>query len=89
MLVAQPVSPLSEPVDILLADIAIRIQLSQTDYTKAVERYETINRWLERDQSPLRDRVRLFYPQGSMAIGAAIASRLTTDEFDLDIVCST
>ena len=61
--------PLTEPVDLLLADVAIRVQLSRTDYGKAVERYETINEWIEREDSPLKDRVHLFYPQGSMAIG--------------------
>ena len=34
-------SPLSEPVDLLLADVAIRVQLTNTDYSKAVERYHT------------------------------------------------
>ena len=82
-----PISPpLTDPLDILLADVAIRIQLSPTNYDMVVKRYETINNWIESDASPLKDRVQLFYPQGSMAIGAAIASRLTTDEFDLDIV---
>ena len=77
---------LTEPVDLLLADIAIRVHLSRTDYGKAVNRYETINKWIERDGSPLKNRVQLFYPQGSMAIGATIASKLRTDEFDIDIV---
>ena len=78
--------PLTEPVDLLLADVAIRAQLSRTDHGKAVERYEKINAWIERDGSPLKDRVVLFYPQGSMAIGATTASRLRTDEFDIDVV---
>jgi len=78
--------PLTEPVDLLLADVAIRVQLSRTDYGKAISRYETINEWIERDGSPLKDRVHLFYAQGSMAIGATIASRLRTDEFDIDVV---
>lgn len=77
---------LQEPIDILLADIAIRVQLTATDYGKAVSRYQTINDWLERDDSPLRGRVRLLYAQGSMAIGATIASKLRTDEFDIDII---
>jgi hypothetical protein len=77
---------LSEPIDILLADIAIRVQLTATDYAKAVSRYRTINDWLEREDSPLRGRVRLLYAQGSMAIGATIASKLRNDEFDIDIV---
>ena len=77
---------LTDPVDLLLADVAIRIQLSQTDYNKAVSRYRTINDWIERQGSPLKDRVELFYPQGSMAVGATIASKLRTDEFDIDVI---
>ena len=79
-------SQLTETTDILLADVAIRVQLSRTDYNKAVDRYQTINDWLERDGSPLKDLIQLFYPQGSMAIGATIASKLKTDEFDIDLV---
>lgn len=78
--------PLTDPVDLLLADVAIRVQLSRTDYRKAVDRYETINKWIEREGSRLKERVQLCYPQGSMAIGATIASRLRTDEFDIDVV---
>ena len=77
---------LTNPVDLLLADVAIRVQLSQTDYNKAASRYRTINDWIERDGSQLKDRVELFYPQGSMAIGATIASKLRTDEFDIDVI---
>ena len=79
-------TPISSPVDILLADVAIRIQLSRTDYDKAVNRYRTINEWIEREDSPLKDRVDLFYPQGSMATGSTIASKLQTDEFDIDLI---
>src|SRR5262249_7835990 len=77
---------LRDPIDILLADIAIRVQLTATDYGKAVSRFQTINDWLEREDSSLRGRVRLLYAQGSMAIGATIASKLRTDEFDIDII---
>ena len=79
-------SSLTEPTDLLLADVAIRVQLSRTDYDMAVDRYRTIQEWIERDGSPLEDRVQLFYPQGSMAVGATIASKLRTDEFDIDVV---
>ncbi len=75
-----------EPIDVLLADTAIRIQLSRTDYGKAEARYRTISEWLDRPTSPLKDRVNLVYAQGSMAIGATIASRLRTDEYDIDIL---
>lgn len=76
----------ADPADALLADVAIRVQLSRTDYSKAVSRYGTINDCIERDGSPLKDRVELFYPQGSMAIGATIASKLRNDEFDIDVI---
>lgn len=81
----RPPQPLDTPVDVLLADIAIRIQLSRTDYAKAVQRYQAVSRWIERPNSPLWDRVQTLYPQGSMATGSTIASRLRTDEFDIDI----
>jgi len=77
---------LADPVDLLLADVAIRIQLTPTDHKKAEDRYGTVNEWLERDGSPLRGRVNRLYAQGSMAVGATIASRLRTDEYDIDIV---
>ena len=49
-------SPFSEPSDALLADIAIRVQLSQTDCNKAVARYKALSEWIERDGSPLAGR---------------------------------
>ena len=78
--------PLSEPIDFLLADVAIRVQLSATHHALAVGRYETVNKWIERKDSPLEDRVEIFYPQGSMAIGATVASKLEYDEFDIDLI---
>ena len=70
------------PLDLLLADVAIRVQLSRTDYDKAGHRYQRVSHWVERDGSRLAGLIRLFYPQGSMAIGATIAAR-GTDEFDI------
>jgi hypothetical protein len=78
--------PLSEPIDFLLADVAIRVQLSPTHHSLAVSRYAAVNKWIERPGSPLQDRVEIFYPQGSMAIGATIASKLEYDEFDIDLI---
>ena len=75
-----------QPLDRLYADIAIRIQLSTTAHSKAVQRYQAIADLLEREDSPLKGLIQLFYPQGSMAIGAAIVSGVTDDDFDLDMV---
>lgn len=81
-----PRNPLANVVDLLLADVAVRIQLSPTHHRLAVDRYDTVNNWIERDESPLKDRVEIFYPQGSMSIGSTIASKLETDEFDIDLI---
>lgn len=73
-------------LDVLLVDVAHKVQLSPTDYGLAVDRYSTIEDWLRRDGSPLSEFLERLYPQGSMAIGATIASRLQNDEFDVDVV---
>lgn len=72
--------------DKLLADIAIRVQLSPTLHRQATERYRTLDEWIRRRDSPLAGLVERTYPQGSMRIGTTINSRVTDDEFDIDVV---
>lgn len=74
-----------KPADLLLVEIAVRIQLSPRRHRQATERYQRVADWLERDGSPLKDRVSQLYPQGSMAIGATILSRDSEDRYDIDI----
>jgi SMODS domain-containing protein len=81
-----PKSALPEVVDILLADIAIRIQLTKTDHDKAVDRFEVMRDWIDRPGSPLHGLVALMYPQGSMAIGATIARASDREEYDIDVI---
>jgi hypothetical protein len=73
-------------IDVMLADVAIRIQLSPTDYQGAVDHYHAIHEWIERDASPLFGFVLDFYPQGGFAIGATVARHATDDEFDIDVM---
>jgi hypothetical protein len=72
------------PLDIMLADIAVRIQLSPTDYLLAVQHYLAVSDWLDGNDSPLQGRVQLFYPQGGFTIGATVARHSSDDEFDID-----
>ena len=74
------------PLDIMLADVAIRVQPTPTDYQTAVDHYEAINDWLDRVDSPLQGRVEEFYPQGSFAIGATVARHSSDGEFDIDVM---
>lgn len=84
-----PPSPLGSDAplaELLLADTAIRIELPPSLHQTAVDRYEAIRTHIEREDSPLFDRVKWFYPQGSMAIGATIKSKRRADGYDIDIV---
>jgi hypothetical protein len=76
------------PLDVMLADIAVRIQLSPTDYQRAVEHDHAINAWIDREDSPLHGLVEEFYAQGGFAIGATVARHATDDEFDIDVMDS-
>lgn len=73
-------------IDVMLADVAIRIQLSPTDYQLAIDHYHAISDWLEREDSPLKGYVRDFYTQGGFAIGATVARHSSNDEFDIDVM---
>jgi hypothetical protein len=73
-------------LDVMLADIAVRIQLTPTDYQAAIDHYEAINEWIDREESPLQGRVELLYPQGGFMIGATTARHSTDADFDIDIM---
>ena len=72
-------------LDMMLADIAVRVQLTPTDYQRAIDHYQAIHEWIEREDSPLFGLVQDFYTQGGFAIGATDAAR-TDDEFDIDVM---
>ena len=78
-------NPFDDPLDRILAEIALSIQLPPSLHDKAKARYEAVRRHLE-GQDAFRDQIEHFYPQGSMAIDATISTRGTDDEYDLDIV---
>ena len=80
------IDPFLDPIDAILADIAINCQLPPGLFAKATGRYEAVRTYIERAGSPLAGKVVCFYPQGSMAIDATISTRGTDDEYDLDIV---
>jgi hypothetical protein len=73
-------------MDVMLADIAVRIQLTPTDYQKAVDHADAINEWMDREDSPLHGKIQLFYAQGGFAISAATARHDTDADFDIDLM---
>lgn len=78
--------PLADPLDALLADIAVNVQLPPGLHAKANGRYGSVRDYIDRPGSPLEARVVQYYPQGSMAIDATTSTRGTDNEYDLDMV---
>lgn len=70
----------------LLAAAAVKIELPPSQHALLAERKATIEKHLEREGSPLQGLIRLFYQQGSVAIGATIRAKFRFEGFDIDII---
>jgi len=81
-----PSNPFLHPLDAILADIAINVQLPPGLHAKTCERDDAVRAYIERPGSPLEGKVLRFTPQGSMAIDATVSTRGTDDEYDIDVV---
>jgi len=81
----EPILP-SSTADALLMDVARRIQLSPTKHDEAEQHYQALCAYVDRPDSPLHQKVIACYPGGSFATGTAIASRVSKDQHDVDVV---
>ena len=79
------INPFDDPIDRILAEVALSIQLPPSLHDKATGRYEAVRSFLE-STTAFSGQIQSFYPQGSMAIDATISNRGTDDEYDLDVV---
>lgn len=80
-----PILPPST-ADALLMDVVRRIQLSPTKHDEAEQHYQALCTHVDRPESPLHGKVIACYPGGSFATGTAIASRVSKDQHDVDVV---
>ncbi|MEH2573468.1 nucleotidyltransferase domain-containing protein [Bradyrhizobium sp. AZCC 1708] len=72
--------------DALLMDVARRIQLTRTKHEIAETNFRALCQHVDREGSPLENKVIECYPSGSFATGTAIASRVAKDQHDVDVV---
>lgn len=72
--------------DALLMDVARRIQLTKTKHEAAETNFRALCQYVDREGSPLENKVLECYPSGSFATGTAIASRVAKDQHDVDVV---
>jgi hypothetical protein len=54
---------------------------------KAEHRYKSVGKWLDRDESCVRQYSPVVYPQGSFRLGTVVKPVSDADEYDLDLVC--
>lgn len=79
------INPFDDPIDRILAEMALSIQLPPSLHDKAKGRFDALRNFLLSTVS-FQNQIEYLYPQGSMAIDATISNRGTDDEFDLDVV---
>lgn len=73
---------------LLLTDMTELIELPESAYQKAKDRYEDIGEWLGRDESLCKDNDPHISPQGSFRLGTAIRPLIKENEaYDLDLAC--
>lgn len=64
-----------------------KIDISDTQFAEAVERYEAVGAWLAAEDSPLAKYQPDLKPQGSFRLGTVIKPLDKDDEFDVDLTC--
>ncbi len=72
----------------LLKHMVELLELPDSAYEKAVNRYEDIGEWLGRDESSCCDNNVHVFAQGSFRLGTAIRPLSNNEEYDLDLACN-
>ena len=82
----QPTPASSALLDELLGQVCDALQISTTQYQRAVEHYEAVGRWLGDEETPLAKYNPRIYPQGSMVLQTTTRPWTDEDTYDLDFV---
>lgn len=72
----------------VLTRIAAQLDIPDYLFEKVSDRYDSLNRWLEREDSGVKAHNPRIYVQGSFSLGTMIRPLSDRDEFDIDCVCS-
>ena len=70
-----------------LQGLAEALDISETQYEAAVNHYEAVGDWLNKEDSPIAAHDPQIFPQGSFRLGMMIKPINDTDEYDIDLVC--
>jgi hypothetical protein len=67
--------------------LAEALDISETRYKQAEDRYQALGKWLGRQESILAPYHPEIYPQGSFRLGTVIKPISDAEEYDIDLVC--
>lgn len=81
-----PLTSPTEQLDDILQRVCVTLQLTDTQYRLAGERYKAVGDWLDAPDSPLFPWHPHIYPQGSLLVGTTVRP-MRQQEYDLDLVC--
>ena len=71
----------------ILLKIAQTLDITPSQYEKAVAHYQAVGSWLDAADSPLAIFKPVIHPQGSFRYGTVIKPLSNRDEYDIDLVC--
>ncbi|WP_305981970.1 nucleotidyltransferase domain-containing protein [Roseivirga thermotolerans] len=71
----------------LLKELSQVIDITETQYKRAIESYESVGAWLAKEDSLLHVYQPEILPQGSFLLGTMTRPILKGDELDIDLVC--
>ena len=77
----------NEQKGLVLENIVDLLEIPDSAYEKAKERYENIGKWFGRKESLCKDNEPHIFPQGSFRLGTAIRPLDDKEEYDLDLAC--
>ncbi|MDP2965579.1 MAG: nucleotidyltransferase, partial [Pelolinea sp.] len=78
--------PFRKDLNEVLRIIAAKLDIDETRYKNASDKYQAVTKWLIADSSSLKIYKPDIYPHGSFALGT-IVKPLSNDEYDIDLVC--
>jgi len=78
---------LNDKANELLKKILDEIELPESAYERAEQRYKSLYEWLIREESSCADFDPHVFPAGSFRIGTAIRPETGKEKYDLDIPC--
>lgn len=71
----------------LLEKLSNELDISESHFKEAEERYKAIGKWLLRDNSNVSQYNPDIYPQGSFRLGTVIKPKTDEEKYDIDLVC--